>query len=312
MGFSKQEYWSGLPFPSLGDLLQGLNLGLPHCRQTLYHLSHQEIKLKAMSSKSYGFSRSHVQMWELDCKEGWAPKNWCFWTVALEKTLESPMDCKEIQPVHPKGDQSWIFIGRTYAEAEAPILQPPDMNSCPIRKDPDAGNDLKAGEGDDRGLGGWMSSLTQWTWVWTSSVKDREAWCAAVRGVMKSQTHLSNWTPTTKLTYFCKIAKLFVTTNMALRPLLGSYKEAHAQEKAWTEALMASWRICLFNLSMVSGILWSYFLGTETFSLFIHLTEMLGILVIYAGTKILWKSRQMKRTKWLKHAPLKKEPIIYL
>ena len=78
-------------------------------------------------------------MWELDQKEGWVPKNWCFWTVVLEKTLESPLACKEIQPVHPKGDQSWIFIGRTDAETEAPIPWPPDVKSQLIRKDPDAG-----------------------------------------------------------------------------------------------------------------------------------------------------------------------------
>ena len=94
-----------------------------------YDLARQHIKKqrhyfanKGPSSQSYGFSSSHVWMWELDYKESWAPKNWCFWTVALEKTLESPLDSKEIQPVHPKGNQSWIFIGRTDAEAEAPIL----------------------------------------------------------------------------------------------------------------------------------------------------------------------------------------------
>ena len=81
------------------------------------------------SSQSYGFSNSHVWMWELDYKESWAPKNWCFWTVLLEKTFESPLDCKEIQPVHPKGNQSWIFIGRTDAEAETPILWPPDAKN---------------------------------------------------------------------------------------------------------------------------------------------------------------------------------------
>ena len=89
----------------------------------------------------YGFSRGHVWMWELYCEESWAPKNWCFWTVVLEKTLESPMDCKEIQPVHPKGDQSWVFIGRTDVEAETPILWPPHAKSWPIWKDPDAGRD---------------------------------------------------------------------------------------------------------------------------------------------------------------------------
>ena len=85
----------------------------------------------------------HVWMWELDYKENWAPKDWCFWSVMLEKTLESPLDCKEIQPVHPKGDQSWVFIGRTDAEAETPILWPPDMKSWLIGKDPDAGKDWR-------------------------------------------------------------------------------------------------------------------------------------------------------------------------
>ena len=96
-----------------------------------------------LSSQSYGFSSSHVWMWELDYKESWALKNWCFWTVVLEKTLESPLACKEIQPVHPKGDQSWVFIGRTDAEAETPILWPPDVKSWLILKDPDAGKDWR-------------------------------------------------------------------------------------------------------------------------------------------------------------------------
>ena len=94
---------------------------------------------KGPSSQGYGFSSSYVWMWELVCEESWAPKNWCFWTVVLEKTLESPLDCKEIQPVHPKGDQSWMFIGRTDAEAETPIIWPPHMKSWLIGKDPDAG-----------------------------------------------------------------------------------------------------------------------------------------------------------------------------
>ena len=98
---------------------------------------------KGPPSQSYGFSSSHVWMWELHFnKESWAPKNWCFWTVMLEKTLESPLDCKEIHPVHPKGDQSWIFIGRTDAEAETPILWPPGAKNWLIGKDPDAGKDL--------------------------------------------------------------------------------------------------------------------------------------------------------------------------
>ena len=96
---------------------------------------------KGPSHQGYGFSGSHVWIWELDYKESWALKNWCFWTVVLEKTLESPLDCKKIQPVHPKGGQSWLFIGRTDVEAETPILWPPDAESWLIWKDPDAGKD---------------------------------------------------------------------------------------------------------------------------------------------------------------------------
>ena len=101
---------------------------------------------KVSSSQAYGFSSGHVWMWELDYKESWAPKNWCFWTVVLEKTLMSPLDYKEIPPVHPKGDQSWMFIGRTDAEAETPILWPPHANNWLIRKDPDAGKDWRQEE----------------------------------------------------------------------------------------------------------------------------------------------------------------------
>ena len=98
---------------------------------------------KGPSSQSYGFSSSHVWMWELGYKESWALKNWCFWTGVLEKTLESPLDCKEIQPVHPKGNQSWIFTGRTDAGAETPILWPPDAKNWLLSKDPDAGEDWR-------------------------------------------------------------------------------------------------------------------------------------------------------------------------
>ena len=99
---------------------------------------------KGLSSQSYDFSSSHVWMWELDHKESWGPKNWCFLIVVLEKTLESPLDCKEIKPVHPKGNQSWIVIGRT--DAEAPILWPPDVKTWLIRKDPDTGKDWRQEE----------------------------------------------------------------------------------------------------------------------------------------------------------------------
>ena len=109
-------------------------------------------------------------MWELDHKEGWVPKNWYFQIVLLEKTLESSLDCKEIKPVNPKGNQPWIFIGRTDTEAETPILWPPDLRSRLIGKDPDCWERLKAGgEGGNRGWDGWMASPTLWTWVWVNS-----------------------------------------------------------------------------------------------------------------------------------------------
>ena len=127
-------------------------------------LKSRDIANKSPSSQSYGFPSSHVWMWELDYWESWVLKNWCFWAVVLEKTLESPLDCKEIQPVHPKGDQSWIFIGRTVAEAETPIFWPPDAKNWLIWERLKAG-----GEGDDRGWDGWMASPTQWIWVWVDS-----------------------------------------------------------------------------------------------------------------------------------------------
>ena len=138
-----------------------------------YDQSRQHIKKqrhyfvnKCLSSQSYGFSSSHVWVWELDYKESWATKNWCFWTVVLEKTLESPLDCKEIQPVHPKGNQFLIFIGRTDAEAEAPKLWPPNAKNWLIGKDPDVGKGRR--RGDDRGWHGWMAPPTRWAWVWLS------------------------------------------------------------------------------------------------------------------------------------------------
>ena len=125
---------------------------------------------KGPSSQGYGFSSSLVWMWELDYKESWMPKNWCFWTVVLEKTLESPLNCKEIHPVHPKGDQSWVFIGRSDVKLETLILWPPDVKSWLIGKDPDAGSDWGQEEkGTNRGWDGWMASSTQWTWVWVGS-----------------------------------------------------------------------------------------------------------------------------------------------
>ena len=124
---------------------------------------------KGPSIQGYGFSCGHVWMWELDCKESWALKNWCFWTVVLEKTFESPLDCKEIQPVHSEGDQSWDFFGKNDAKAETPVLWP-SCEELTHWKRLWCWEGLGArGEGDDRGWDGWMASLTRWTWVWVNS-----------------------------------------------------------------------------------------------------------------------------------------------
>ena len=151
---------------------------------------------KDPTSQGYGFSSSHVSMWELDYKEIWVQKNWCFWTVVLEKTLESLLHCKEIQPVHLKRNQSWIFTGRTDAEAETQILAT-WCKELTHWKRPWCWERLKAGgEGDERGWDGWMASLTWWTWIWASS---GSWWWAGKPGMLQcmglhSQTRLSNWT----------------------------------------------------------------------------------------------------------------------
>ena len=155
---------------------------------------------KGPSSQGYGFSSSHVWMWELDYKESWALKNWCFWTVGLEKTLESLLDCKETQPVNPKGNPPWMFIGRIDTEAEAPILWLSDVKSQLIGKDPDAGKDRgqkeKGATENNRRLDGIINTIDMNLSQLQEIVKDREAWCVAVHGVAKSQTWLSDETTT--------------------------------------------------------------------------------------------------------------------
>ena len=150
---------------------------------------------KGPSSQSYGFSSSHVRMWELDYKESSVPKNWCFCSVVLEKTLESPLDCKEIQPVHSKGNQSWIFTGRTDAEAETPILWPPDAKNWLTEKTLML---VKIeGRRRRRQRTRWLDGITDSTDMSLSKlreiVKDMDVWRTAVHGVPKSQTQLSDW-----------------------------------------------------------------------------------------------------------------------
>ena len=160
-----------------------------HIKKQRHYFANKDLLVKAMVSSI------HVWMWELDYKESWALKSWCFWTVVLEKTLESPLDCKEIQPVHPKGNQSWIFIGRTDVEAEIPILWPPDVKNWLTGKDPDARKDWRQeekGMTEDETVG-WHRWLNGLEFVWESS---RSWWWAGKPGVlqsMESQRFRHNW-----------------------------------------------------------------------------------------------------------------------
>ena len=147
--------------------------------------------------KAMVFSSGHVWMWELDYKESWAPKNWCFWTVVLEKTLESPLDCKEIQSVHPKGDRSWVFIGRTDVEAETPILWPPDAKSWLIWKDPDAGKDWEQEEKwtTEDEMVGWHHNGHGFGW--TPGVGDGQGGLACCGSWCRKESDMTehlNWT----------------------------------------------------------------------------------------------------------------------
>ena len=161
--------------------------------------SRDDFANKDLSSQGYGFSGSHVWMWELDCEESWVPKNWCFWTVVLEKTLESPLDCKEIQPVRSKGDQSWMLIGRTDAKAETPILWPPHVKSWLTGKDPDAGRDWgqeEKGTTEDE-MAGWHHQLNGREFEWTLGVGDGQgglACCDSWGHKESDTTERLNWT----------------------------------------------------------------------------------------------------------------------
>ena len=162
--------------PKLWMVMQPWNEKMLACWKKSYDKPRQSIKkqrrhfaIKGLYNQSYGFSSSHVRMWELDHKESWVSKNWCFRTVMLEKTLKSPLDSKEIKAVNLKGNQPWIFIERTDAEAEAPTLWATWCKELAHWKRPWCWERLKGGgEGHDRGWDGWMASLTQWIWVWAN------------------------------------------------------------------------------------------------------------------------------------------------
>ena len=184
----------------------------------------------APCSQSCGFSSGHEWMWQLDHNEGWVLKHWCFWTVVLEEILESPLDYKEIKPVNRKGNQSWIFIGRTDAEAEAPIIWPPDVKSWLIRKDPDAPENWRQeekGMTEDK-MVGWhhTKSMDMSLSKLQEIVKDRETWHAAVHGVTKSHTWLSDWTTTT--TMLSHIALDFIEEAKQFGKLFLSPKAKHS------------------------------------------------------------------------------------
>ena len=163
---------------------------------------------KGPSSQGYGFSCGNERMWELDCEESWVSKNWCFWTVVLEKTLDSLLDCKEIQPVHSKGDHPWVFFGKNNAKAETPILWPPHVKSWLIGKDPDAGSDWvqeEKGTKEDE-MAGWHHQLDGHEFEWTPGVGDGQGGLACCK-FMGSQRVRHDWA--TELNYLSHLRFYF-------------------------------------------------------------------------------------------------------
>ena len=204
-----------------------------------------------------GFSSGHVWMWELDYKESWVPRNWCFWTVVVVKTLESPLDCKEIQPVHSKGDQSWVFIGRTDVEAETPILWPPDTKSWLIWKDPDAGKDWgqEAKGMTEDVMVGWHHWLDGHGFGWTLGIDDGQGGlvcCGSCGHKESNTTEWLNWTdsPSYKEESHLDLIPRYCTNH-------------HIPQILWVGELM-SWLEKTFVLSLMSWGLHFTCVGEKT------------------------------------------------
>ena len=198
-------YFGGSKITADGDCSHEIKRGLLLGRKVMTNLDsiiekqRHYFANKGPSSPGYGFSSGHVWMWELDCEESWAPKNWCFWTVVLEKTLESPLDCKVIEPVHPKGDQPWVFFGRTDAKAETPVLWPPCVKSWLIGKDSDAGRDWgqeEKGTTEDE-MAEWHHRLDRSEFEWTPGVGNGQGGLACCDSWGRKEldtTERLNWT----------------------------------------------------------------------------------------------------------------------